>query len=172
MSALYFSSIAFAAHKKHGGVSVPVGRAKGYLPNRPRTCRSPRRALRAAGAPPSCGKIWEVTLCAVCGYSGVAAFLLGAAVPCLGGAELYFVGMGPFPRDGFAWQDSIFTETKNRGALFGDAPVCICSCLACGRLSDGCSTPRTPWWLPRCWRHPGRTCAGVRHPGRTRRRCR
>ena len=50
MSALYFSSISFTAHKKHGVLRDPVGRAQGYSPNRPRTCRSPRCALRAAGS--------------------------------------------------------------------------------------------------------------------------
>ncbi len=40
----------------------------GLPPKSSSTCRSPRCALRAAGAPPSCGKIWKVTLCPACGY--------------------------------------------------------------------------------------------------------
>ena len=97
MSALYFSSISFAAHKKHGGLWIPVGRAQGYPPNRPRTCRSPRCALRAAGAPPSCGKIWRVTLCPACGYYGVGAFFLRCSSAMLGGLNGTLLHWALFP---------------------------------------------------------------------------
>ena len=54
MSALHFSSISFAAHKKHGGLWDPTGRAQGFLPNRPRAWPAFVLLLRSCGRTPAC----------------------------------------------------------------------------------------------------------------------
>lgn len=87
------------------------------------------------------------------------------------GLNCALLGWARFPMGTLLGRTLILSQHK-QGLPLWRRP---CSCLHVvveAILCLSCPRPRTPWWSPRCWRRPGRTCAGARHPGRTRRRCR